>query len=118
MILAAQEASALEYHVAKTLNKEADARTKKAIAAAIKTGALFDHLKEPMEPGTAQVIYSGRVVEISVAVGYPIAGVDHDGFVETLLAGGVKPALIKRAAAKHATATCPAHRFTSSLVAG
>lgn len=118
MALDAQEASALEYHVASQLNREADARKKKAVAAAIRSGVLFDHLKEPMEPGTSQVIYSGRSVEISVAVGQPIEGVDHDGFVDGLLAAGVKPALIKRLAAKHATETRPAHRFTSSLVAG
>jgi hypothetical protein len=75
MALGAQEESALEYHIASQLNREAEARKKKAIAAAVKSGVLFDHLKEPMPAGTNQVIYSGNSVEISVAVGQPIAGI-------------------------------------------
>jgi hypothetical protein len=118
MALGAQEESAYEYHVASQLSRFAEARKRKAHAAAVKAGVMFDHLKDPMEPGTAQVVYAGAVIEISVAVGQPVAGIDHDGFVEGLLLAGVKLSLIKRLSARHATDTRPAHTFTSSLVTG
>ena len=112
----AKELVAWEYHLASHLLRVAETRRKKAHADAVKAAVIFDHEKFPEPVGTNRLVYAGEVVEISVSVAAPIAGVDHVAFVVDLLKAGVKPALIKRLTAKHTTETRPAHKFVSSLV--
>jgi hypothetical protein len=107
---------AREYHDASVGLRDAEARRKKATAAAVKLGVLPDHERFPLPVGTAEVVYADDGLVISVTVVAPITGWDHAGFVADLLKAGVKPALIKRLDKKHRTETRPAHKFVSSLV--
>ena len=109
------EPAAWEYHVASHLLRIAETRRKRAHAAAVRAGVIFDHERAPEPVGTNRLVYSGPLVEIGVAVAAPIEGIDHAGFVADLLRAGVKPALVKRLTTKHTTETRPAHKFTSSL---
>jgi hypothetical protein len=113
---ASVRAAALEYHDASVGLRDAEARRKKATAAAVKLGVLPDHERFPLPVGTSQVVYADGLLVISVTVLEPIAGIDHAGYVADLLKAGVKPALIRRLDKKHRTETRPAHRFSSSLV--
>jgi hypothetical protein len=110
------EPLAWEYHVASVLLRLAEARKKKALAATIKGGVLFDHEKLPKAPGTNEVVYSGNIVEISVAVTTASASLDTDGFVDALEKTGVKRAVLDRLLGVHTTANRAPHKFTSALV--
>ncbi len=114
----AAEAAAYEYHVSSHLLRIAETRRKRAHAAAVKAGVMFDHERAPEPVGTERVVYAGALVEVSVTVAAPVQGLDHLAFVVGLLEAGVKPALVKRLQARHATETRPSHRFSSTLVTG
>lgn len=114
----AAETAAYEYHVASHLLRIAETRRKRAHAAAVKAGVMFDHEKQPEPVGTERVVYAGQLVEVSVTVAAPIVGLDHLAFVVGLLEAGVKASLVRRLQAKYATETRASHRFTSSLVTG
>jgi hypothetical protein len=111
-----QEPLAWELFCAKFLRKAAEAREALAIKAAIKAGVIFDHKLAPEPDGTARVVYEGDVVRIDLKVTTGREGVDHDGFVESLLAAGVAPKLLDKLAVKHATVSAAPHSFTPSLV--
>ena len=110
------EPAAWEYHVASHLLRLAEARKKKAHAAAVKAGVIFDHEKEPMPVGTNTLTYAGNVVEISVAVTTPSTRLDAAAFVDDLAAAGVKRALLERLTGEHTKESRAPHKFTSSLV--
>jgi hypothetical protein len=109
--------AALQYHHASVGLRDAEARRKRATAAAVKLGILPDWEKFPLPVGTCLVVYQDGTVSIALTVVEPIVGCDHAGFVADLLKAGVKPALLKRLEKKHRTETRPAHKFTSSVVA-
>ena len=111
-----REQLAVNYLDATLLLRLAEIRRKAEHRACVKGGVLIDHEKAPEPVGTNRLIYSGSVVQITLTVAAPIVGIDHAAFVEDLLKAGVKPALIKRLQAKHATETRPAHKFTPVLV--
>jgi hypothetical protein len=110
------EPAAWEYHVASHLLRLADARKKKAQAAAIKVGVMFDHEKQPRPIGSESVVYAGDVVDISVSVTTPATKFDLSAFCADLEKSGVKLLLINRLANKHTSENRAPHKFTSSLV--
>ncbi len=112
------EPIAWEVFMAKHLSKIAKAREAKAIKAAIVAGVMFDHEKNREPAGTNRVVYDGEVVRIDLSVGTGGAGIDHPGYVASLLAAGVDPKLLTRLANKHATVTAAPHSFSASLVTG
>ena len=111
------EPFAWEYHVASLLLRLAEARRRRAIKAAVGAGVIFDHEKEPLAPGSDQVVYAGDVVEIRVAVATPASVLDVPAFLADLAKAGVKPALITRLTNKHTHDNRAPHKFTSSIVA-
>ena len=112
------EPIAWEYHAASQLLRLAEKRRKKAQAAAVEAGVIFDHKLEPEEVGTNRQVYRGPVIEVTLAVSPSQDSFDHAGFVAALLKAGVKPALITRLTAKHTRVGNPIHTFRSSLVVG
>jgi hypothetical protein len=91
-----------------------EAARKRAHAALVRLGIF----PEGLPTGTNMVVYSDSELVITLTVVEPIVGVDHAGYVADLLKQGVSPALIKRLDKKWRIETRPAHKFTSSLVAG
>lgn len=110
------EPIAWEVLASKHLRKAAEARYERAVKAAIKAGVIFDHKKAPLPDGTSKVVYKGTIVRIDLAVTTGRAGLDIEGFVEGVIKAGLKPALVTRLLAKHATTTAAPHEFTPSLV--
>lgn len=112
------EPADVEYFVASVVQRCAERRRDKATRAAVAAGVLPDHTKAPLSVGVHPGIYRGDLVEIGVTVVEQPSRLDADGFVAALIAGGVKPALVKRLRAAHTTDYNPAHRFAASLVTG
>jgi hypothetical protein len=111
------ERAAWRLYVASTIRAYAEKEYKAALAGAIDAGVAFDSKLHPAAPGTERVVFAGSVVEIRVTVTQPREGVDHDAFVVDLAKAGVKPALLAKLAALHATETAAPHSFKCSLVA-
>ncbi len=107
---------AWEYHVASHLSRIADARKKKAHAAAVKAGVIFDHEKQPWPFCTNALVYAGEVVEISVSVTTPTSRVDLPALLNDLEKAGLKRWKIDSLVVKHTTDSRTPHKFTSSLV--
>jgi hypothetical protein len=112
------ESTAWNYFVAAHLLRIAEARKKKAQAAAVKAGVLFDAEKNPRPVGTHALVYAGGVVEIVVDVTTPATKLDAPALFDALAAAGVKRALIDKLAARHTHENRAPHKFTSSLVTG
>jgi hypothetical protein len=112
------EPHAWEYHVASHLLRIAEARKKKAQAAAIKAGIMFDHEKAPLVPGTTKQVYAGDVVEISVAVTTPQSRLDHAALIDDAEWTAPQRNLLLKLIAKHTLASRPPHKFTASLLTG
>ncbi len=111
----ARDAAALAYYQAGLAKRRALSDANTATKAAIAAGAMFDHTKFPREPGTDCVVYDGDV-RIALKVGEQGEKLDVPAFLAALVAEGVKPALIKRLAAKYTLPTAAPHVFTASLV--
>jgi hypothetical protein len=62
------ESIAWEYYVAFNLASMAEARKKAAIQECIKAGVLFDHTKNPAEPGTERSVFNGENITINLKV--------------------------------------------------
>ena len=107
---------AWEFHVASHLARQAEARKKKAHAACVAAGLIFDHDSEPKPPGTSEVVYAGEVVEIAVSVSNPTAKLDGTLFIAALIEAGVSRKLIDRVRAMHTYENKAPHKFTSALV--
>jgi hypothetical protein len=114
--ISAKDTCALTYHIAAQAKRTATADKDKATREAIKLGVLFDHERNPREPGTECVVYRGAAVTISLKVGQPGDALDVESFLESL-AAYLKPGVIKRLVARHRSATAAPHTFSSSLVA-
>jgi len=112
------EPIAWEYHVASHLLRLADARKKKAQAAAVKAGVIFDHEKQPLCVGTNALVYAGEVVEIVVSVTTAATRLDTAGLFDAFEKAGLKRALIDRLVAKFTSDNRPPHKFVSTLVTG
>jgi hypothetical protein len=110
------EPIAWAYHVAAHLARIAEAQKRKAIAAAVKAGVMFDPEKQPMVEGTHALIYSGEVVQIEVEVTAARTHLDTDALFADLAKAGVKQTLIDRLVTKHTHNNRPPHKFTSSLM--
>lgn len=110
------EPLAWDVFLGKHLKRMADAREKKAVAAAVKAGVMFDPEKQPMVEGTNALIYAGEVVEISVGVTTAATRFDADAFVDALEKAGVPRKTLDRLRAAHTHANrCP-HSFKATLV--
>lgn len=110
------EPVAWEYHVASHLARLAESRKKKAHAAAVAQGLIFDHEKEPAPPGTSEVVYQGEVVEIALAVSNGADKLDVANFIAELREAGVSRKLLDSAMALHTAPSKAPHKFTSALV--
>jgi hypothetical protein len=107
---------AWELFAAQHLSRIADARKKKAVAAAQDAGIVFDPAKDPRPAGTDAVIYQSDAVRVTVKVATPRESIDHAAWVAGLLVH--RPTLAKLAAALNKTHTVvarAAHTFTASL---
>lgn len=110
------ESYAWDYYVANKI--EAYGKKAKDVARkmAIKNGVMFDHEKEPREPGEAVDVYSGDVIRISLAVKMPVTKVDGEAFYDALKKLGiVNEQVEERYQLSHKTAR-PAHSFTATLL--
>ena len=111
------EPVAWEFYVATHLAKLAEARKRQAQAAAIVSGVIFDHEKEPMPEGTnGRVVYSGDVVEIELTVSNPSKRFDAAGFINALEKAGVKRKLLNELAEQHTADSRAPHKFSASLI--
>jgi hypothetical protein len=110
------EPVAYEYHVASHLNRLADARKKKAQAAAVKSGIMFDPEKQPMAIGTNALIYSGDVIEIAVTVTTPATRLDQAGLVADLEKAGLKIEKINAIVLANTYENRAPHKFLSTLI--
>jgi hypothetical protein len=111
-----REPIAWEYWLANHLARYADKRQKEAEAAAIAEGLIFDKVKNPMPPGTNQVLFNGEVVSISIRVSDPQTQVNVTDLVAFLRKKGVKPALLDEAIEAATKEKRAAHRFDASLI--
>lgn len=109
------ERAAWRLFVAGAIRAHGEKEYKAAMAGAVDAGVIFDHKADPEAAGTDRIVYAGAVVEIRVTVTSPRRGVDHDAFVVDLAKNGVKPALLARLAAVHATETACPHSFKATL---
>lgn len=117
--LSVKELAAWEYHWASHLLRIAETRRKKAHAAAVKAGVIFDHEKHPMAVGTSCVVYPGSVVEISVTVAAPIEQFSLPGFMADLAASKLVATVlrtVRRLVGRNTSEARPAHSFKSTLV--
>lgn len=105
---------AWELFVANHLYTMATARRKKAREQAIQVGVLFDHEKEPREPGTDEIVYEDDHVVVTLAVNNPATRINPDLLVNYL--DGKVDAELLRDAVRHATfQTRPAHEFKTIM---
>lgn len=109
------EPLAWEFHVAAHLVRLADARKKKAQAAAVKAGVMFDPEKQPMAIGTNALIYAGEVVEIAVSVTTPATRLDQDGLIAGLEKAGMKREKINALINANTYENRAPHKFVSTL---
>lgn len=110
------ESYAWDYYVANKIEAYGKKAKDAARKAAIKNGVMFDHEKEPLEPGSQQDVYSGDVIRISVAVKQPITKVDGEEFYEALKKIGLVDEKVEKLfLAAHRTSR-PAHTFTATLL--
>lgn len=116
------EPYAWEYYLASKMEKFCKAKKAAAVKASVKAGVLFDHGKEPMEPGTDQDAYSGSVVRINVLVRKPACSLDGAGFLQALENSASftdeQMDIITQLAADNTKEARPAHVFTASLITG
>jgi hypothetical protein len=112
------EPIAWEYHVASHLSRIAEARKKKAQAAAVKAGVMFDPEKQPLAVGANALVFAGEVVEISVSVSTPTTKLELPELLDDLEKAGLKRPVINRLVVKHTKDNRAPHKFTSSLVTG
>jgi hypothetical protein len=102
--------SAWELFIANHLYTMASARRKKAREQAILTGVLFDHEKEPREPGTDEIVYEDEHVVVTLTVNNPATRINSEMLL-TYLEGKVDASILK-AATNYATfQTRPAYEF-------
>ncbi len=109
------EPLAWEVLVAKHLKRIAAAREKKAVAAAVKAGVMFDPEKQPLPIGTQALIYAGDVVEIAVAVSAPGSHLDQPALIEDLEKAGLKLPVVNRLFNKHTSENRAPHMFTATI---
>ena len=106
--------SAWELFIANHLYTMASARRKKAREQAILTGVLFDHEKEPREPGTDEIVYEDEHVVVFLTVNNPSTRINPDMLL-TYLVDKVDASVLE-AATKYATfQTRPAHEFKTVM---
>lgn len=113
-----QERVAYEYWVASLLARLSEARRERAKKAAVAAAILPDHVASPMPIGTAETVYAGDVVTISVKVVEQSPRLDVAGFLAEAEKLGIPPAKLRRMVKKHTTQFSGAHVFTASLVSG
>lgn len=106
---------AFEYHASSQLSRLAEARKRKAEAAAVKAGVLFDPSIEPRPIGTVELVYAGDVVEIGVSVGTPGTRLDVQGVIRDLEKAGLKLPKINAIINGNTIENRAPHKFTSSL---
>jgi hypothetical protein len=109
------EPVAWEYHVAGHLFRIADARKKKAQAAAVKAGVIFDHEKNPLVVGTAALVYAGEVVEISVSVTTPTTRLDPVELGVAMVKAGLALKVVEGLLRRCTHENRASHKFTSTL---
>lgn len=109
------EPVAYEFYTSAHLARIAEARKKKAHAAAVKAGVIFDHEKDPQPIGSNTRVYAGDVIEIACSVTTPATRLDADAFVSDLEKAGVKLALLNRLRNKHTHENRAPHKFTASI---
>ncbi|HEY3845858.1 MAG TPA: hypothetical protein VGL95_01950 [Acetobacteraceae bacterium] len=109
------EPVAWEYHVASHLLRVAEARKKKAHAAAVKLGVMFDHEKSPLAVGTEALVYAGDVVEIAVSVTTPGTKLDPVELGVALVKAGMKLAVVEKLFTQCTHDQRAPHKFTSTL---
>jgi hypothetical protein len=107
-----------EFWRSQVLNRLAEKRKDESKAAAVAGGVLPDYKAEPSPVGTAETVYSGATVAITLRVNAQADHVDVPGLVADLEKAGVKPAVLRRLVRKHTTSFGGAHVFTASLVTG
>ncbi len=110
------EPLAWDVFCAKHLKRLADAREKKAVAAAVKAGVMFDPEKQPAPVGTAALVYAGDVIEIGVEVTTPRTRLETDELFADLVKTGVPQKTLDRLVAKHTHDNRAPHKFTATLV--
>ena len=114
------EGAAWNYYVASIIEKAGKAHRDKARKEAIKQGVMFDHEKEPKEPGDANTAYDGDVVRINYVVRNPSTTVDGAQLYEAIMAVGLidkeDMATFKKLYADAHKTSRPAHVFTAALV--
>ena len=111
-----REQYAWDLFIGQYLHALAGKRKDAAEKMAIVNGVIFDKDTEPKPAGTQEVVFSGEVVHVNVAVRAGAARVDHKMLVMNLLRLGVKQSVIDEAVAKATVINKSAHVFTSMLV--
>lgn len=111
-----QGPAAWEYFVARHLEGLAAGRIKQAKREAISAGVIFDHEKQPREPGTNEMIYTGEQVGVWLEVREPGTRIDTVRLVEHLQSKKVAQKVIDEAVAYATVTNKPAHVFRVSLL--
>jgi hypothetical protein len=111
-------AAAWEYHVASALETSARARKQAAVKTCIETGVMFDHVAEPLPPGTERIIYDNDLVQMQVKVNKPTESIDHKAFCNALEAEGVDVRIIAAAALRATKTNKAAHAFRTIMKGG
>lgn len=112
------ESYAWDYYIANKI--EAYGKKAKDVARkmAIKNGVMFDHEKEPREPGTEADVYNGDVIRISLTVKEPNKTFDHKAFLSCMeeILPPDKHAVLQTFYLGAFKTSRPAHTFTATLL--
>lgn len=108
---------AWELYVSDHLMRLAKARNDAARRQAIDAGIMFDHERNPREPGTNEQLYNGEHVAVWVIVNKGSTRVDYNKMVTYLASHGVNQKVIDGAVLFGTSVTRPAHSFKVALVA-
>jgi hypothetical protein len=108
---------AWEFFVASHISARARARLDLARRAAIASGIIFDHTKNPREAGTNEQVYNGEHVAVWLTVRNAATTVSADKMSTYLIEKGVDAKLVADAYLAASSKARPAHEFKVSLVA-
>ena len=110
------EGVALQYWLWSHVAKQVEALRKSASREAIKVGVIFDHTKDPQDPGTEKLIYRSDSVFVTLRVANPSTRVDNDTLIRELRKAGVKQTVLDNAIIAATKTNNAPHYFSANLV--
>lgn len=109
------DSTAYDLFIADHLARRAKSRKDEAHKNAVNAGVLFDHTKEPREPGN-YALFSGDIVAFTCNVKSPASFLDAKTLRTLLIKQGMPAELVDKLIAQATSKRAPAHTFTGALM--